>query len=219
MIQCLCSAGQAYALREVLAFLSFVIKCYKTPFSFTLFLLLLKLFHWVKKNALLRWLCRLLLVGITMFVQHPMYKNSWMLTVVPSLGLFSGMAQEARLCFVSCGWLNLSSSAQPMSINGISDSLFFSSKRHGFPKAGSQAGCQWSQEPKVIMQAKTSGIVDSFEWSWALAKVKVLWVFFLQNFIFYFFSPWLLLWLLHLQIILFCTCHAETLSGLPRDTF
>lgn len=44
------------------------------------------------------------------YILYSMYKNSWMLTVVPSLGLFSGMAQEARLCFIPCGWLNLSSS-------------------------------------------------------------------------------------------------------------
>lgn len=165
MIQCLCSAGQAYGLREVLAFLSFVTECCKTPFSFALETIPLREDpQSCSKNALLCWLCLLLSVGSTTFVQHQdvctasrsmyniyilysIYKNSWMLTVVPSLGLFSGMAQ---LCFIPCGWLNLSSSMKPMSINGISVSLFFSSKRCGFPKAVSQAGCQLSQVPKVI---------------------------------------------------------------------
>lgn len=128
MIQCLCSAGQAYGLREVLAFLSFVTECCKTPFSFTLETIPLREDpQSCSKNALQCWLCLLLSVGSTTFVQHQdvctasrcmyniyilysMYKNSWMLTVVPSLGLFSGMAQEARLCFIPCGWLNLSSS-------------------------------------------------------------------------------------------------------------
>lgn len=190
-----------------------------------LFLLLLKLFHWgkvlcpVKKKICPATLAVLLLVGIGTFVQHAMCKNSWMLTVVPSLGLSLGMAQEAQLCFVPCGWLNLSSSAQPMCINGIS---VFQQQETWLPKDWESGRLPVESRTKSnkICKSKPSGIVNGFEWSWALAKVKVLWFcvffFFLQNFIFYFFPPWLLLW--HLQIILFCRCYAETLSDLPKDT-